>query len=127
MQRKWRETDRWRRSELYGGDEEEEEDEDAQRRHQLRRKSEPCGIQLLPASDRKRKELLQCRRRKSCDGQEGASSLAWNQEVSGIMMMMRRRGVGGGQSIPLGPLLDTTSKPGLLLLMLTTRTARGWR
>lgn len=126
MQRKWRETDRWRRSDLYGAEEEEEEEEgveEEQRRHQLRRKSEPCGVQLLPASERKRKELLQRRRRKSCDGQEGASLLAWNQEASGVTMMMRRRCTGGGRSDPLGPLLDDASKPGLLALMLTTQTA----
>lgn len=127
MQKKWREMERWRRSELYrgeeeeeGGEEEEEEEEDKMR-HRLRRKSEPCGIQLLPVSERRRKELLYRRRRKSCDGQEGVSSLARNQEVGD--MMMRRRGAGGWRSNASNPLMDMNSKPGLNLLAFLALTA----
>nr|XP_046227885.1 uncharacterized protein LOC124049846 [Scatophagus argus] len=75
-------------------------------RRTARRRSEPCGIlyvQLLPLSNRKRRELLQRRtgRRMSCSEQ-------------GDTQMDRRRGdefrqMTRGRSEPIGPLDDTHS------------------
>lgn len=69
------------------------------RRLMTRRRSEPCGVlyvQLLPLSNRKRKELLQrrMRHRKSCS-EDGDGASAGTQEV---------RQMSRGRSDPTGPL-----------------------
>lgn len=76
----------------------------ADKRRTLRRRSEPCGVlyvQLLPLSNRKRKELLQRRtgRRTSCS-EEGCGRTDRTQE---------QRRMSRGRSEPVGP-LDNSKK-----------------
>lgn len=76
------------------------------RRQMTRRRSEPCGVlyvQLLPLSNRKRKELLQRRmgHRKSCS-EDGDGASAGTQEV---------RKMSRGRSDPTGPLAHSKQSP----------------
>lgn len=82
------------------------------RRRTVRRRSEPCGVlyvQLLPLSNRKRKELLQRRtgRRTSCSV-EGDGQTDRTQEY---------RGISRGRSEPVGPLDNSKQKEYMNTLM----------